>query len=128
MTRSNPNQFSDQVGTPEPVLNSGVPGPDPGMGPLSVRVRPSSLKHDCHRRTTSTDGKFLVSVHTKSRLTQEPLRTLRTGDKGQAGAYPGRTPPIPCKVRVGTTRMNDLRMFLPAWTTGERRTRGHERI
>src|ERR1700736_4910338 len=25
-----------------------------GDGPLSVRVRPSSIKHDCDRRTTST--------------------------------------------------------------------------
>ena len=29
-----------------------------GDGPLSVRVRPSSLKRDCARRTTSTGGKM----------------------------------------------------------------------
>ena len=49
-----------------------------GDGPLSVRVRPSSLKRDCGRRTTSTGEKSLVNVHAKSRLTLEPLRTLRT--------------------------------------------------
>ena len=72
-----------------------------GDGPLSVRVRPSSLKHDCDRRATSTGGKCLVNVHAKSRLTPEPLRTLRSETKGQAGACPDRTRAIPCKVRVG---------------------------
>ena len=72
-----------------------------GDGPLSVRVRPSSLKHDCDRRATSTGGKCLVNVHAKSRLTLEPLRTLRSETKGQAGACPDRTRAIPCKVRVG---------------------------
>ena len=71
-----------------------------GDGPLSVRVRPSSLKHDCDRRTTNTDGKRRVNVHAKSRLTPEPLRTLRSEDKGQAGACPDRTRAIPCTVRV----------------------------
>jgi hypothetical protein len=33
-------------------------------------------------------------------LTLEPLRTLRSEDKGQAGACPDRTRAIPCKVRV----------------------------
>ena len=47
-----------------------------GDGPLSVRVRPSSLKHDCDRRTTNTAGNCPVNVHMKSRLTPEPLRTL----------------------------------------------------
>ena len=72
-----------------------------GDGPLSVRARPSSLKHDCDRRTTSTGGEFLVNVHAKSRLIPEPLRALRSEDKGQAGACPDRTRAIPCKVRVG---------------------------
>ena len=66
-----------------------------GDGPLSVRVRPSSLKRDCDRRATSTGGKCLVNVHAKSRLTPEPLRTLRSEDKGQAGACPDRTRAIP---------------------------------
>jgi hypothetical protein len=42
-----------------------------------------------------------VNVHAKSRLILEPLRTLRSEDKGQAGACPDRTRAIPCKVRVG---------------------------
>ena len=70
-----------------------------GDGPLSVRARPSNLKHDCDRRTTSTGGRCLVNVHAKSRLTLEPLRILRSENKGQAGAFPGRTRAIPCKVR-----------------------------
>jgi hypothetical protein len=37
-------------------------------GSLSVRVRPSSLKHGCDRRTTSTSGKCLVNVPVKSCL------------------------------------------------------------
>jgi hypothetical protein len=32
-----------------------------------------------------------VNVHAKSRLILEPLRTLRSEDKGQAGACPNRT-------------------------------------
>jgi hypothetical protein len=71
-------------------------------GPLSVRVRPSSLKRDCDRRTTSTGEKCLVYVHAKSRLTLEPLRALRSEDKSQAGACPGRTRTIPCTVRAVT--------------------------
>ena len=42
-----------------------------------------------------------MNVHAKSRLTLEPLRTLRPEDKGQARACPDRTWAIPCKVRVG---------------------------
>ena len=73
-----------------------------GDGPLSVRVRPSSIKRDCARRATSTGGKVAVNVHAKSRLTLEPLRTLRSENKGQAGACPDRTRAIPCTVRVGS--------------------------
>jgi hypothetical protein len=73
-----------------------------GDGPLSVRARPSSLKRDYDRRTTSTDGKCLVNVHAKSRLTPEPLRTLRSETKGQAAACPDRTRAIPCTVRAVT--------------------------
>jgi hypothetical protein len=36
-----------------------------GDGPLSVRVRPSSLKRDCDRRATST-GKSACSTYTRS--------------------------------------------------------------
>jgi hypothetical protein len=76
-----------------------------GDGPLSVRVRPSSLKRDCDRRTTSTGEKYLVNVHAKSRLTLEPLRTLRSETKGQAGACPDRTRAIPCTVQAITGRL-----------------------
>jgi hypothetical protein len=41
----------------------------------------------------------LVNVHAKSRLTLEPLRPLRSEDKGQAGACPDRARAIPCKLR-----------------------------
>ena len=41
-----------------------------------------------------------MNVHAKSRLTLEPLRTLRTEDKGQAGACPDRTRAIPCTVQA----------------------------
>jgi hypothetical protein len=85
-----------------PKLHESWLDSDPGDGALSVRVRPSSLKRDCDRRATSTGGKCLVNVHAKSRLTLEPLRTLRSEeDKGQTGACPDRTRAIPCKVRVG---------------------------
>ncbi len=73
-----------------------------GDGPLSVRARPSSIKRDCDRRATSTGEKRLVNVHAKSRLTPEPLRTLRSETKGQAGACPDRTRAIPCDVRAVT--------------------------
>ena len=73
-----------------------------GDGPLSVRVRPSSLKRDCDRRAMSTGERCLVNVHAKSRLTLEPLRTLRPETKGQAGACPDRTRAIPCTVRAVT--------------------------
>ena len=66
-----------------------------------VRELPS-LKRDCDRRTTSTGEKCLVNVHAKSRLTLEPLRTLRSETKGQAGACPDRTRAIPCTVRAVT--------------------------
>ena len=70
----------------------------PGVGALSVRVRPSSPKRDCARRTTSTGGRAPANVHAKSRLTLEPLRTLRPETKGQAEpARTGRGPsPAPC--------------------------------
>ena len=73
-----------------------------GDGPLSVRIRPSSLKRDCDRRATSTGERCPVDVHAKSRLTPEPLRTLRSEDKGQAGACPDRTRAIPCTLQAVT--------------------------
>ena len=83
-------------------------GPRSGDGPLSVRVRPSSIKHDCDRRATSAGGKCLVNVHhAKSCLTLESLRTLRSGTKGQARACPDRTRAIPCNVRAVTGSFHD---------------------
>jgi hypothetical protein len=76
-----------------------------GDGPLSVRVRPSSPKRDCARRATSSGGKAPADVHAKSRLTLEPLRTLRSETKGQAGACPDRTRAIPCKLRAVTAEV-----------------------
>jgi hypothetical protein len=73
-----------------------------GDGPLSVRVRPSSLKRDCGRRTTSTGGKFLVNVHARSRLTLEPLRPLRSETMGQA--EPARTGRGPSPAQCGRHR------------------------
>ena len=72
-----------------------------GDGPLSVRARPSSIKHDCDRGATSKGGRCLVNVHAKSCLTPEPLRALRSETKGQAEACPDQTRAIPCKVRLG---------------------------
>ena len=76
-----------------------------GYGQLSVRVRPSSLKRDCARRTTGTCGEEPANVHAKSRLTLEPLRTLRSETKGQAGACPDRTRVIPSKVQAVTAEV-----------------------
>ena len=94
-----------------------------GDGPLSVRVRPSSLKRDCDPRTTSTGEKCLVNVHAKSRLTLEPLRTLRPETKGQAAACPDRTRAIPCTVRAVTRQFPGERDSRPvrAQTTGKNR-------
>jgi hypothetical protein len=72
-----------------------------GDGPLSVRVRPSSPKRDCARRTTSTGGKAPVYVHAKSRLTLETSANTPAINKGQGGACPDWTRAIPCDVRVG---------------------------
>jgi hypothetical protein len=66
-----------------------------GDGPLSVRARPSSIKRDSDHWEIGTGGKTPVNVHAKSRLIPEPLRTLRTEDKGQTGACPDRTRAIP---------------------------------
>jgi hypothetical protein len=68
-----------------------------GDGLLSVRARPSSIKRDCDRRARSTGEKRLVNVHAKSRLTPEPLGTLRPETKGHAGACPYRTRAIPAQ-------------------------------
>jgi hypothetical protein len=67
--------------------------------PLSVRVRPSSLKHDCGRRTTSTAGRCPVNVHAKSRLTPETSADTPARGQGPGGACPERTRTIPCKVQ-----------------------------
>lgn len=55
-----------------------------GNGPLSLRARPSSIKHDCDRSATGGSGKRLANVHAKSCLTLEP-----NGHTWQATADPG---------------------------------------
>jgi hypothetical protein len=84
-----------------------------GDSPLSVRVRPSSLKHDRSRRATRTSGNCLVNVHAKSCLILEPLRPLRSRDKGQAAACPDRGAGHPLQgagqPRQGTSRTCPLR-------------------
>ena len=52
----------------------------------------------------STGGKCLVNVHATSRLVLESLRTLRSEDKGQAGACRTGRGAIPCTVRAVTGR------------------------
>src|SRR5271165_1228692 len=95
-----------------------------GDGPRSVRARPSSIKRDCDRRTTSTGERCLVNVHAKSHLTPEPLRALRSEDKGQAGACPDRTRAIPCKLRAVTGQPPGERdsRRVRAQTTGKNRS------
>jgi hypothetical protein len=66
-----------------------------GDGPLSVRARPSRLKRDCASRATSTGGKCLVNVHAKSRLIPEPLRALRSEDKGRRCSWWSRSCCVP---------------------------------
>ena len=56
----------------------------------------------------------MVNVHTKSRLILEPLRTLRSEDKGQAEACPDRTRAIPCKVRRRVTMIRKIRGMILA--------------
>jgi hypothetical protein len=65
-------------------------GSDPGIAPLSVRVRPSSLKRDRDHRTTSTGETCLVNVHhAKSRLTLEPNADTPVRRQGPGGSLPG---------------------------------------
>jgi hypothetical protein len=80
-----------------------------GDGPLSVRVRPSSLKRDCARRATSTGGKAPANVHAKSRLTLETTADTPVRDQGPGGACPDRTRAIPCKVRAVTAEISMTR-------------------
>ena len=60
-----------------------------GDGPPSVRARPSSLKRDCDRRTTSTGGKCLVYVHAKSRLIPELSAGTPVRNQGLGRSLPG---------------------------------------
>ena len=48
-------------------------------------------------------------VHAKSRLTLEPLRTLRSETKGQAGACPDRTRTTACNMRAVTAEITMIR-------------------
>jgi hypothetical protein len=51
-----------------------------------------------------TGGTAPANVHAKSRLTLEPLRTLRSETMGQGGACPDRTRAIPCTVLAVTRK------------------------
>jgi hypothetical protein len=73
-----------------------------GDGPLSVRVRPSSLKRDRARRATSTGGTCRVHVHARSRLTPETSADTPARNHGTGRACPDRTRAIPCTVRAVT--------------------------
>jgi hypothetical protein len=97
-----------------------------GDGPLIVRVRPSSPKRDCARRTTSTGGKAPVNVHAKSRLTLETSANTPSRNKGQGGACPDWTRAIPCNVRVdsnGDSNGSDQRQ---ASATGDSAEHSHD--
>ena len=61
-----------------------------GDGPLSVRVRPSSIKRDCGRRATSTGETYLVNGHAKSlRLTLAASADTPVRNQGPGGSLPG---------------------------------------
>jgi hypothetical protein len=77
-----------------------------GDGPLSVRARPSSIKRDCDRRTTSTGERCLVNVREVAldpgdlcghsgqgtRARPEPARTGRGPSPARCGRSPGSLP------------------------------------
>jgi hypothetical protein len=71
-------------------------------GPLSLRVRPSSPRRDCGRRTTSTGGKAPTNVHTKSRLTLKTTTDTPVRNQGSGGACPAGRGPSPA--RCGQSR------------------------
>jgi hypothetical protein len=87
----------------EPEVLRSPAGLGSGDGPLSVRVRPSHIKRDCDRRTTSMGRKCLVNVHAKSRLIPETSVGTSVRNQGAGGACPDRTRAIPCNVRAITT-------------------------
>src|SRR5215472_6304307 len=77
-----------------PPMRSITTGPGRATGTMIRNIHGTIM-------AASVVGKCLVNVHAKSRLIPEPLRTLRSETKGQAGACPDRARAIPCKVRVG---------------------------
>jgi hypothetical protein len=62
-----------------------------GDGPLSVNVRPSSLKRDRDRRTTSSGGRTPSDVHARSRLTLETTADTPVRNQGPGRGCPDRT-------------------------------------
>ena len=60
-----------------------------GDGPLSVRARPSSIKHDCDPRPMSPGGKCLVNVHVKSCLILETTAGTPVSNQGPGRSLPG---------------------------------------
>jgi hypothetical protein len=65
-----------------------------GDGPLSVRVRPSSLKRDGDRRATSTAEECPAQVHAMSRLTLEPDTPVRRQGPGRSLPGPDASHPL----------------------------------
>ena len=78
-------------------------GPGSGDGPLRIRARPSSIKRDCGRRTTSAGRRFLANVHAtldpgdlcghsgqKTRARPEPARTDAGHDPHWLQGFPDR--------------------------------------
>jgi hypothetical protein len=60
-----------------------------GDDPLSVRARPSSIKCDCARWTTSTGGKCPANVHAKSHLILETSADTPVRKQGPGRSLPG---------------------------------------
>jgi hypothetical protein len=81
-------------------------------GPLSVRVRPSSLKRDCPRRTTSTGGK--VPGKRTREVALDPGDLCRhSGQRPRAKPKPARTgrgpSPARCRRQLGGRTRKDKR-------------------
>jgi hypothetical protein len=85
---------------------------DPGMARSVYVPAPPAPSVTVCAGQTSTGGRTTANVHAKSRLTPEPLRTLRSETKVQAGACPDRTRAIPCKVRTVIAEASMIRNML----------------
>ena len=96
-----------------------------GDGPLSVRVRPSSPKRDCARRTTSTGGNAPANVHAKSRLTLQTTADPPVRNQGSGRSLPGPDAghPLQGSGRLATKGLHrgGQRQQRPTASTGDRR-------